>query len=542
MASIMALGLGSMFLTQMNLQIAENTRSNAVAKYNAEAGVDTATVLLTERFEALGKTFPATWNMPATATYRLFPNPDGSDNGYVRYTATNQARVRVEGFTPNNARYVAEILLGSASTINPAFEIGIASMGTVRITGGGNAEFINAGIHGNTGNELPGYSTDRFRSCPIGVTFANCPVVFDRNNYNQSTYNPYNMPGPYLPVTSSNGTNCYMTPWCRNQEEVISVDVGYTSRRNDQIAISLGFVTGQLDPNGQPLPLYFRNAQGQRVSDGMGGFLYAHPSSPNTSVNINPETNPTIYDGRCTVVYSTSNPPPATITTVATGARICARNGLSLNFATGINMTGATVVADGNITFGGATNVNGTAGNLTDTRLISRTRLNPTANDSQGGAGQGGVMLDTVRGHNLTIFSGANRNITSNLTTQNNPPQYLIGSGFNLTGNTTIASNREVSFAGQTQITTYPTDPTRAPEVTVAIISSRRIVNSGSSDFYGIFWAGMGFAQSGSGKIYGAVVSQGDITSTGNFHINSSYAVNNSSLYAPPEATVMSRR
>jgi hypothetical protein len=196
MASIMALGLGSMFLTQMNLQIAENTRSNAVAKYNAEAGVDTATVLLKERFEALGKTFPATWNMPATATYRLFPNPDGSDNGYVRYTATNQARVRVEGLTPNNARYVAEILLGSASTINPAFEIGLASMGTVRVAGGGSAEFINAGIHGNRGVELPGYSTNRFRSCPIGVTFAACPVVFDPINYNSSTYDRYTNNNP----------------------------------------------------------------------------------------------------------------------------------------------------------------------------------------------------------------------------------------------------------------------------------------------------------------------------------------------------------
>ncbi|MDQ3460731.1 MAG: hypothetical protein M3498_15735, partial [Deinococcota bacterium] len=89
---------------------------------------------------------------------------------------------------------------------------------------------------------------------------------------------------------------------------------------------------------------------------------------------------------------------------------------------------------------------------------------------------------------------------------------------------------------------TYPTDPTRAPEVTVAIISSRRIVNSGSSDFYGVFWAGMGFEQSGSGKIYGAIASVGPISSTGKFHINSSYGVNNSTLYAPPEATVMSRR
>ena len=58
-----------------------------------------------------------------------------------------------------------------------------------------------------------------------------------------------------------------------------------------------------------------------------------------------------------------------------------------------------------------------------------------------------------------------------------------------------------------------------------------------------IFWAGKGFdEQNGTGKIYGAVVSEGDTDSKGEFHINSTYAVNNSSLYAPPDATVMSRR
>ena len=466
----------------------------------------------------------------------------------MRYSST-RARVRIEGLTPNNARFVAETLLGSASTINPAFEIGVASTGTVTINGLGNAEFINAGVHGNKGLTLTGSSTDRFRSCPIGVTFADCPVVFNPNDYNKDTYDPYQIPGPYLPVTSSNQTTCVMTPWCRNQEPEINIDVNYVPKRNDQIATSLGFVEpGEVDPNGQPLPLYFRDANGNRVLDGTGpgNFLYAHPSNLNTPININHETNSTLYDnGRCTVVYSNTNLPPATITTVSPNAKICAKDNLSLNFASGINMTGATIVADGNITFGGActtTTCAGTAGNLTDTKLISRSRLRLTANDAQGGAGQGGVMLGTVRGHNLTIFGGANTDITNNVTSPTNPPHYLIGSGFNLTGNTTIASNRNITFSGTTQLTTYPTDANKAPEIQVAIISSRSIVNSGSSDFYGVFWARTGFEQSGTGKIYGAVVSEGDITSTGRFHINSTYALNNSSLYAPPDATVMSRR
>ena len=150
-------------------------------------------------------------------------------------------------------------------------------------------------------------------------------------------------------------------------------------------------------------------------------------------------------------------------------------------------------------------------------------------------------MLGTVTGENLTIFGGANNNITAKLTDPN-PPQYLIGSGFNLKGNTTIASNRDITFSGQTQVTTYPTDANKAPEVQVVIISSGKIINSGNSDFYGVFWAKGGFEQTGAGKIYGAVVSEAAIDSKGKFHINSTYDVNNSSLYAPPDATVMSRR
>lgn len=91
MAAIMALGAGSMFLAQMNLKITENTRSNAVAKYHAEAGLDTAVALLKRRYD-IYKAFPTTFTLPVTAgqSYEMFAGTEG-----YRYDNPDQVRVRV---------------------------------------------------------------------------------------------------------------------------------------------------------------------------------------------------------------------------------------------------------------------------------------------------------------------------------------------------------------------------------------------------------------------------------------------------------------
>lgn len=525
MAAIMALGVGSLFLAQMNLKIAENTRSSAVARYHAEAGIDTAVALLKRRYEVY-KAFPPTFTLPVTAgqSYEMLAGTQG-----YRYDNPSQVRVRARGFTPNNASYVAEALITTATTLNPAFTKGLTSQGNIRVTGGGSAEFINSGIHGNTGVSLPGFSNSVFRTCAsLTQEFSTCPVA-----------DPVPVSSSPLPTDpdGTSSTSCGVSG-CDNMAALQKVDPEYILKRNDAIAINtFGLV-------------YFRDANGSTVSDGRGGYLYAAPADPSVSININPESNANVYNNRCTVVYSSTNSPPTTITTVADGARICAKDGISLNFASGISMKDATVVADGNITFGGVSACTGScsAGTLTNTKLISRTTLSPSAQDSQGGAGQGGVMLDNVTGHDLTIFSGASRNVTSNLG-GSSPPHYLIGSGFRLTGRTTIASNRDIQFSGQTQLTTYPDKPSA---VTTAIISTRRITNSGSGDFYGVFWAGTCFAQSGSAKIFGtvAVTSPGCTTGgnpsaidiSGKLHINSSYAVENTYLNGSFGVAVASRR
>lgn len=505
MAAVMALGVGTLFLSDMNLRIAGNSSAHAIARYNAEAGLDAAIIQLTKDYE-VAKRFPTSLTLPSSPTSQIiYQAVSPSSQGYSTNTARTTAVVRISGRGPSNARYVAEAFMAVA--INPAFLKGLASEGNIRVTGGGSAEFVNAGIHGNTGESLPGYSNSNFYTCATPTQpLTTCTVA-----------NP-------LPVSSSDGTNCYMAgcdPWAPR----VQIDPAYALKRNDAIAIeTFGLV-------------HYRDANNNLVSDGMGGVLYANPASPSVSINMNPEANPTVYSGRCTAIY-TSTPP--TITSVADGAKICAiGSGVTLNFASGINMNGATIIADGDITFSGPNPCEGScaAGKLENTKLISRTRIPPTATTNDPNDALGGVMLDIVTGHNLTIFSGANRNITNSLT-GSSPPHYLIGPGFNLTGNTIIASNRDIQFSGQTYLTTYPDKP---GAVTTAIISTRKITNNGSGDFYGVFWAGTCFAQSGSAKIYGTVAvrepkcttggNPSAIDITGKLHINSSYAVDNSSLY-----------
>lgn len=513
MAAIMALGVGTMFLSTMNLKIAENSRTHAVARYNAEAGLEAAVVKLKQDYTTNRK-FPDTLTLPSSpssdVTYQL------GTNGYQVYLAGTQARVVVVGTGPNSARYQTEALMTVGNSVNPAFLIGLTSEGGIRITGGGSSEFINAGVHSNTEVSLTGYDESKFRKCDDPQqAFQTCTVR-----------------DPIPVSTSDNKCNVIN---CNKSAAKIFVDPAYTVKRNDAVAMkTFGLVK-------------YRDANGSTESDGRGGVLYADLAAPSVSININPEDNPNVYTNRCTVVYSSTNRPPTTISAVEPNAKICAKDGLSLNFATGINMSGATIVADGNITFGGATNVSGTAGILMDTKLISRTTLPPITAlpPIDDGSGTGGVMLDNVTGENLTIFTGANRDV-SNPVTSNKAPYYLIGSGFKLKGETTIASNRDIQFGGQTQLTTYPD---KLSAVTTAIISTRKITNNGSTNFYGVFWAGKCFEQGGSSKIYGSVAVKdggcGDgngISVSGSMNVNSSYRVDNSALYGAGGVEFLSRR
>src|SRR5690606_16114621 len=105
-----AMGLGAMFLTQMNLRITENSRTGTMARYNAEAGLDTAFVLLSNAFmqdlelPASRAEFLTTFPSFNSSQYQL------TNDGYTVF-ADGSVRLRVIGYGPNNARHTAEALV-----------------------------------------------------------------------------------------------------------------------------------------------------------------------------------------------------------------------------------------------------------------------------------------------------------------------------------------------------------------------------------------------------------------------------------------------
>lgn len=146
-----SLGFAAMFLTDMNLKIAENGRTQTLARFNAEGGLDSAFVVLAgevqeqlrdgadldavlpENLAEFRETFPAFEN----DEYALV---DG--DGYTFY-GDGTARIRVIGFGPRDAEYVAEALVRPLANASDApgdyslFGEGFVARGDIDMAGKG---------------------------------------------------------------------------------------------------------------------------------------------------------------------------------------------------------------------------------------------------------------------------------------------------------------------------------------------------------------------------------------------------------------------
>lgn len=149
MLVIGALAAGAVFLSNTNLRIAENTRANAMARYNAEGGMDESYVVLAAYVLNQGSmTLPsnqaefeaelANWDLGSGWTVA----------GYERYAGTglngaDQARVRIRGTAPRNASHLVEALVeavitpASTATGYTLFGEGFVSLQDIDIAGNG---------------------------------------------------------------------------------------------------------------------------------------------------------------------------------------------------------------------------------------------------------------------------------------------------------------------------------------------------------------------------------------------------------------------
>jgi hypothetical protein len=135
---VATLGVGASFLAQMNLSIAENTRTHVVARYHSETGLDTALVILAREFRNREGRFPTPTEFralfPGTADYQLV---------HYELFANDQGTISIRGqVTARNAEHVAEARfrgVGTPTDIttqqDPRFGVGFVSNGSITFPG-----------------------------------------------------------------------------------------------------------------------------------------------------------------------------------------------------------------------------------------------------------------------------------------------------------------------------------------------------------------------------------------------------------------------
>lgn len=147
MVAVMVLGAGSLMMTNSNLMVSENLLSSAVARSQAEAGVDAIVTVLFDQYRVDGR-------LPATLAYAPSVTlPGGQVNyalanaGYERHD-DHRVTVRAVGYGPRGAEYVAEALLvfaaGEARAGASPFTGAIVACEAIDVSGSGRIDSFDS--------------------------------------------------------------------------------------------------------------------------------------------------------------------------------------------------------------------------------------------------------------------------------------------------------------------------------------------------------------------------------------------------------------
>lgn len=138
LAAVAVLATGASFVSFINLRVAQNAQTSAIAQNNAESGLDLSLIVLSAEYRRLAGAFPT-----LTALRQVVPE-DGFIIEDVRLEGGNEAIVEVRGFGPNGAEHLTAARVrgvdGTSPTtgsLPPLLTIGFVSRGTVFMPGNG---------------------------------------------------------------------------------------------------------------------------------------------------------------------------------------------------------------------------------------------------------------------------------------------------------------------------------------------------------------------------------------------------------------------
>lgn len=502
MAAILALGVGSLFLTGMNLKISENNRSHAVARYNAEAGIEAAILQISRDHAASTsspKQLPAALILPTPPDTHVTYKPIGSGSTYTHYSSGGQrttAQVVVVGTGPNNALYQSEVFIelgsGSKSSIPtppPELLYGFASEGTCTVNK--TATYIKTTMRCNTGFALNNLSTGQFQNCLQRAASGVCGAtevqatgdipVFAGTK--QASYTC--APSTFAGVCQASRPIKYDTP--------VTISANYRDRRDDAIAKALGLER-------------YRSLTMQNTRELLtGSYYYATPSAkdrPSTSlpISISGSMSQVPYAGKCTKTFSSSvsynNPQTAISAGFTPGSTICVNGDVTL--PEGVDLVDMTVIVQGSINFNG-----GSVLTVKNSTLITRT---------------GGINLNRALSFtDSTIYSQGDLNFNGKGQT-----------GSTYGGNATLASAGSININGNSSATKCGTGEELC--LGAAFIAEGDINVNSDADWYAASIAGGTFNYNKNTRLYGSVAAKKGITANQGIYVDNNLKIINKDL------------
>ena len=511
------LSFGTLFLTQNNLKVAENIRNHAIAKYNAEAGIEISHIMLNVEWEEKGEVptvdtadsiVPLAVSATETAfNYHLEPG--------VYATTDSSVYLAIVGKSGPDASYTTEMLaqaVASSSTDSPKLPLavygqGIVSKTTVSMNNMQNTKLRSTRVHGNKGYTLNGrIETNNITICTKRNDDGGCDDVkeatdpwaffsasMDANNHQcnadpRSKLCPSNKPRN-LTIDPFDPWNADGTP--KNpQPPVISAEAALLMGLLDRELVDaqdlqdLGYLSSTAD-----LSDFGLRELADTNRDGVANYDSNYGPRDN-DLNLN-----AVMNHLCSQFgVSNYNGQPINRASDLPGAGfiknkvVCVKNHW-VNLPDKTDLENMTILVQG-----GGINFNGDV-DLMNTTLVT------TA----------GINLNSGSINSSLIYAKQSLNLNNNA---------------KIIGITSILGGSNVTHNGRTVQATNETGPV----IGLNMVAKGNLTFNGSTDGYGVYQSRGSFITNGNSNMYGSVIAEKQVIFNNSIDFDSSLALDNPTL------------
>ena len=177
-ATVLILGLGTMFLTQADLSIGDNVRANTVAKYRSQLMFEASLIGLQHEADTNGA-LPEQFSAPRLSLVAgragAFTNAAQIGLTYTRLSP-EQALIKTSGLGPREASFMSEGVLELGSMSQTPEPVGLSAGGSVTIGNWATTRITDAAIHGNRGYTFSNPDLSKLGACSSRQLDGRCAI------------------------------------------------------------------------------------------------------------------------------------------------------------------------------------------------------------------------------------------------------------------------------------------------------------------------------------------------------------------------------